>query len=141
MFHPENICMGSDIYVGHYAILKGYHRNTMSIGNGCWIGQHALLHAAGGLRLEAMVGIGPAVQVLTSQHERTRQCALVDAPLEFAEVVIEQGADIGAGAIILPGVTVGRGTQVAAGAVVTHSLPPYCVAAGTPARPIKHIPS
>jgi acetyltransferase-like isoleucine patch superfamily enzyme len=46
---------------------------------------------------------------------------------------------IGAGAIVLPGVTIGKGAVVAAGAVVTSSVPPFTVVGGVPARPIKTI--
>jgi acetyltransferase-like isoleucine patch superfamily enzyme len=56
-----------------------------------------------------------------------------------AKIVIEDDVWIGAGSIILPGVTVGEGAVVGAGAVVTKDVPPYTVAVGVPARPIKHI--
>lgn len=46
---------------------------------------------------------------------------------------------IGAGSIILPGVTIGEGAVVGAGAVVTKDVPPYTVVVGVPARPIKRI--
>ncbi len=47
---------------------------------------------------------------------------------------IEAWADIGTGAVILPGVTVGKGSIVGAGAVVTEDVPPFAVVAGVPAR-------
>ncbi|MEV7663036.1 DapH/DapD/GlmU-related protein [Paenarthrobacter sp. NPDC089316] len=53
------------------------------------------------------------------------------------EVVIEDDVWIGARAIILPGVRVGRGSVVAAAAVVTKSVPPFSVVAGNPARVVK----
>ena len=55
-------------------------------------------------------------------------------PVEMAPVVIEDDADIGVGAIILPGVRIGRGAKVGAGAVVTRDVPAYAVVAGAPAR-------
>ncbi|MBK5257814.1 MAG: transferase, partial [Vicinamibacteria bacterium] len=45
VFHPENIQIGDDVYVGHQTILKGYHRNRMSIGAGSWIGQQCFFHS------------------------------------------------------------------------------------------------
>jgi chloramphenicol O-acetyltransferase type B len=53
--------------------------------------------------------------------------------------VIQDDAWIGAGSIILPGVTIGEGAVVAAGSVVTKDVPSYTVVAGVPARPIKRI--
>ena len=49
-------------------------------------------------------------------------------------MVIEDGSDIGIGVIILPGVTIGKGAQVGAGAVVTRNVPAYAIVAGVPAR-------
>jgi maltose O-acetyltransferase len=54
-------------------------------------------------------------------------------------VMIEDHAWIGARAIILPGVTIGRGSTVGAGAVVSKSIPPYSVAVGNPARVVKSL--
>ncbi len=57
----------------------------------------------------------------------------------IAPVIIEDGAWITIGAIILPGVTVGKGSIVAAGAVVTEDVPPYTIVGGNPARVIKKL--
>jgi acetyltransferase-like isoleucine patch superfamily enzyme len=141
VFHPERISFGSNVYVGHYAILKAYHLNEMIIGNDVWIGQQCFFHSAGGLIIEAGVGIGPGVRILTSQHrDEGWAMAILDSPLEFGAVRIGAGSDIGAGATILAGVTVGQGVQVGAGAVVVSDLPDRVVAAGVPARVIRERP-
>lgn len=141
MFHPERVWLGDGIYLGHYAILKGYHASDLRVGDGTWIGQHCFLHAAGGLTIGRNVGIGPAVRVLTSTHrEAGRDVPILHAPLAFAPVTIEDDADLGVGAIVLPGVTVGRGAQVGAGAVVTKDVPAYSVVAGNPARVLRERP-
>jgi acetyltransferase-like isoleucine patch superfamily enzyme len=136
VFHPENIEIDDDVYVGHHAILKAYHRNRMSIGAGAWIGQQAFLHSAGGITIGRRVGIGPGAKLLTSTHELPRDAAtpIMDGPLVFSPIVLEDGCDVGVGAIILPGVTVGRGAQIGAGAVVTRDVPAGAIAAGVPAR-------
>lgn len=136
VFHPENIEIGDDVYVGHYAILKGYYRNRMIIGSRSWIGQHAFLHSAGGIRIGYRVGIGPGARIFTSRHRLPPglETPIMDGPLEFAPVVLEDGCDIGVGAIVMPGVTVGRGAQVGAGAVVTRDVPPGAIVAGVPAK-------
>ena len=52
-------------------------------------------------------------------------------------VVIKDGAWLGGGAIVLPGVTIGKNSVIGAGSVVTRSIPDNCVAVGNPCRPIK----
>lgn len=58
---------------------------------------------------------------------------------ESAPIVIEDNVWIGRDARILKGVTVGRGSIVAMGAIVTHDVPPYCVVAGNPAKIVKQL--
>lgn len=53
------------------------------------------------------------------------------------DVVVEEDVWIGCNVTLLSGVTIGRGTTVAAGAVVSKSMPPYCVCGGIPAKFIK----
>jgi acetyltransferase-like isoleucine patch superfamily enzyme len=135
IFHPENVALDEDVYVGHYAILKGYYRNQLVVGRGSWIGQAAFLHAAGGIHIGADVGVGPHVCILTSTHaEVGRELPIMAGPIEAAPVLLDDGCDIGVGSVILPGVTVGKGAQVGAGAVVTADVPAYAVVAGNPAR-------
>jgi acetyltransferase-like isoleucine patch superfamily enzyme len=75
------------------------------------------------------------VIILTSSHSETPPPApVMDAPLELASVEVGDGSDIGVGAILLPGARVGRGAQIAAGAVVTGEIPEGVVALGMPAR-------
>jgi acetyltransferase-like isoleucine patch superfamily enzyme len=138
IFHPGNVFLGRNVYVGHQTMLKGYYKNELFIGEGTWIGQQCFFHAAGGLRIGTNVGIGPAVKILTSVHaEAGRDVPILHAPLSFAPVEIEDDADLGVGAIVLPGVRIGRGAQVGAGAVVTRDVPPYAVVAGNPARVLR----
>ncbi len=140
VWHPETIRLGDNVYIGHDAMLKGYHSGAITIGDDTWIGQRCFLHGAGGITIGAGVGVGPDVRVLTSTHDLARaklDRPILAAPLTFAPVVIEADADIGLGAIILPGVTVGRGAQVGAGAVVTADIPALTIAAGNPARVLR----
>jgi acetyltransferase-like isoleucine patch superfamily enzyme len=138
IFHPENIEIGDDVYVGHNAVLKGYYRNKMKIGSGTWIGQQCFLHSAGGLEIGRNVGIGPAVKIITSYHDgKDVSKPILHTPVVFGPVVIEDDSDIGTGSVILPGVTVGKGAQVGAGAVVCDDVEPYTVVAGVPAALIR----
>ena len=141
VFHPENIELGTNVYVGHNAILKGYYKNRMRIGDETWIGPQAFLHSAGGIDIGARVGIAPAVRIITSFHgEVGRDIAILHSPVELAPVVIEDDCDLGVGAIVLPGVRIGKGAQIGAGAVVTEDVPPYSVAVGVPAKVTRQRP-
>jgi acetyltransferase-like isoleucine patch superfamily enzyme len=135
VFHAEAVELGDRVYVGHRTMLKGYHKNRLVIGDGTWIGQDCFLHAAGGIEIGRDVGVGPSVKMITSTHaEEGRGLPILHSTLELAPIRVGDGADIGIGAIILPGVTIGQGAQIGAGAVVTADVPDFAVAAGVPAR-------
>ena len=141
IFHPKNVHLGRNVYVGHDAILKGYHKHELVIGDETWVGQQCFFHSAGGIRIGARVGIAPAVKILTSFHaEAGRETPILFSAIETAPVVIEDDADVGIGAIVLPGVTIGRGAQIGAGAVVSKDVPAYSVAYGVPARVVRERP-
>lgn len=141
IWHPENVALGSNVYVGHDAMLKGYHAGLLTIGDDCWIGQRVFMHAAGGITIGDGVGIGPCVTMLTSSHrEAGRDQPIMQGPLAFAPIRIGDGCDIGVNATLLPGVTLGRGVQVGGGAVVTRDVPDFAVVAGNPARVLRQRP-
>lgn len=138
VFHPENIEIGDNVYVGHNAILKGYYKNKMVIGSGTWIGQGCFFHSPAGLEIGKNVGIGPGVKIITSQHGQ----GSIDKPIIFSKIILEkvvigEGSDIGVNACIMPGVKIGKGVQIGAGAVVTHDVPDYEIWAGVPAKFLK----
>ncbi len=96
------------------------------------------LAGKGGSPSARFAQIAPGVAFETSSHELTfengRSRATVTAP-----VVLQDHVWIGAGAIILPGVTIGRGAVVAAGAIVTQDVPPKTLVGGVPARFLRDI--
>lgn len=82
--------------------------------------------------------VGPRVQLITADHPRDP--AQRAAAIEFAvPVTLEANTWIGAGAIVLPGVTVGRDSVVGAGSVVTRDVPPGVVAVGNPCRVVREV--
>lgn len=138
VFHSENIRLGQNIYVGHQTILKAYHKNLLEIGDNTWIGQQCFLHSAGGITIGRNVGIGPGVRIFTSYHrEEGIEVPILFSGLEFAGVTVDDACDIGIGAILLPGVHLGKGVQVAAGAVVTRDVAAYSIVAGVPAKVLR----
>jgi acetyltransferase-like isoleucine patch superfamily enzyme len=138
VFHPQNIEIGDNVYVGHATMLKAYHVRRLSIGDHTWIGQACFFHAGGGIQIGRAVGIGPAVKILTSEHQDSDvDIPVLFAPLRFAPVVIQDGSDIGTNTVVLPGVTIGEGAIVGAGSVVSRDVPDYEVWAGVPARRLR----
>jgi acetyltransferase-like isoleucine patch superfamily enzyme len=84
------------------------------------------------------VGWGPGAKVLGSSHVAVpTDVPIIQTELDVRPVRVQEGADIGTGAILLPGVTVGRGSIVGAGAVVTRDVPAGAIVAGVPARFIR----
>jgi len=138
VFHPENVSLADRVYVGHQTILKGYHTNRMEIGEGTWIGQQCFFHSAGGLRIGRNVGIAPGVRIITSYHREVGiDVPILHSPLVFEAVEVGDDCDIGVGAVLLPGTSLGRGVQVGAGAVVKGHFPDYSVVAGVPGRVLR----
>lgn len=82
-----------------------------------------------GVRLEDDVFVGPNVTFTNDKFPRSKVY-----PEKFLSTVVEKGATIGGGAVLLPGINVGQGAMIGAGAVVTKSVPPYAIVAGSPAR-------
>jgi acetyltransferase-like isoleucine patch superfamily enzyme len=134
--HVETFEIGDGVVIGEQAIIQGRIGGTCVIGDKTWIGPQCFLDARD-LVVGNNVGFGPGSRVLGSMHTGTP----IDAPiiatdLQIVSVRIEDDADIGMSAVLLPGVTVGRGAIVGAGAVVTHEVPPFAKVAGSPARVI-----
>jgi len=135
VFHPENIEIGNNVYVGHNTMLKGYYKNLMKIGDNSWIGQGCFFHSGGGIYIGENVGVGPFVKILSHEHiENELEKPILFCEQIFEEVVIEDSCDIGIGSIILPGVRIGKGSIIGAGSVVTKDVEPFTVAVGNPAR-------
>ncbi|MDD4494276.1 MAG: DapH/DapD/GlmU-related protein [Eubacteriales bacterium] len=118
---------------------------NICIGENCYFGQNTLILST---RAKVIIGddvmFGPGVTIITGNHRtdlvgRTMR-SVTDAEKRESDdqnVVIENDCWIGANVTILKGVTVGTGSIIAAGAVVTDSVPSFSVSGGVPARVIK----
>jgi acetyltransferase-like isoleucine patch superfamily enzyme len=114
-------------------------RGKLHIGAQCHIGPGVTLDLSRPITLEDRSTIALNAQILTHQDVGYSPLRERAYPTRWGGVVIEYGAFVGAGAIILSGVRVGRCSVVAAGAVVTENVSPYTVVAGIPAQPVKHL--
>ena len=110
---------------------------NIRVGKNVFINHACTFMDRGGITLGDNVFIGPKVCLITENHGilPSERRILTSKPVTLCNNVW-----VGAGAIILPGVTVGENSVVGAGAVVTHDVPPNTVVAGNPARVIKTIP-
>ena len=102
------------------------------IEEGTIIGNDSILDARAGLHIGKNVNLSSEVAIWTAQHDP--QSATFETRMK--PVVIEDYAWLSYRAVILPGVTVGRGAVVAAGAIVTKDVPPFTIVAGIPAQAI-----
>ena len=122
--------------VGHKSSIhrccRIYRPSAVIVGNHSVINRGVLLDGRMGVRIGANVSISEGVAIITLEHDpNSPNFASRGATVSIADRVF-----IGAHAIILPGVTVGEGAVVAAGAVVTHDVPPYTIVGGVPSRTI-----
>jgi maltose O-acetyltransferase len=111
----------------------------LTIGRGCWVNVGCFFDLGAPITIGDQVAIGHQVVILTSSHEVGTQVRRA-AALYAKPVSIGAGAWLGARCTILPGVSIGAGSIVAAGAVVNRDVPPNAMVAGVPARVVKTLP-
>lgn len=137
----RGITLGDDVTIGRCASIRpsSYYGidlgEGLSIGSGSAIGAHAWIGASGFVEIGRNVLCGPRVSILPENHVFDD----VHRPIKEQGVVrdgvvIEDDCWIGANVSILAGVRIGRGSIVAAGAVVTKNVLPGCIVGGVPAR-------
>jgi maltose O-acetyltransferase len=114
------------------------HPEKVSIGQGGSIAAFLHIWGRGGVTIGDRVLIASHVSIVSETHDYTKHPMTETAILK--PVVIEDDVWIGTHCSILPGVTIGRGAVVGAGAVVTRDIPPMSVNVGVPAKPVAYRP-
>lgn len=132
--HLETFEIGNGVFIGAQSYIQGRFDGTCVLGDHVWIGPQSYFDARD-MIIEEHVGWGPGAKVLGSTHTGIPiDVPIVQTDLEIKPVKIEAWADIGTSAVVLPGVTIGKGSIVGAGAVVTKDVLPFSIVAGVPAR-------
>lgn len=113
--------------------------SNLTVGEHCHLGREVFLDLRATITVEDRVTISMRAMILTHTDVGHSPLGERAFPARQSPVVIKRGAYVGAGAMILQGVTVGECAVVGVGAVVTEDVPAYCVAVGVPARVIRCI--
>jgi acetyltransferase-like isoleucine patch superfamily enzyme len=110
-------------------------RGEVVIGPRSHVGHRCLMYGTRGIQIGRDVALANDVQLICGNHTFARRDTPIRAqPVEGAPIVIEDEVRVGASAIVLGGTTLGKGSVIAPGSVVTRSLPPDSLARGIPAR-------
>lgn len=109
-----------------------YNPANIEIGDDTIIGDNAFLDGRAKIKIGSHVDIASEVMIYNSEHDLTAE----DFIATLAPVEIEDYVFIGPRAIIMPGIKIGRGAVIAAGAVVTHDVPDFSIVGGIPAKVI-----
>lgn len=146
----------TQIVIGDYVILRHnrlfcFGRGKLMIGNYCYFGDHTQIDAAEEVKIGNYCMLSNRIMIqdhsshpLSPRKRREQLINLQKKPTDvydttIKKVIIEDDVWIGMDVLILKGVTVGKGSVVAAKAVVTKDVSPYSVVAGNPARIVKTI--
>ena len=131
------IIVGANSMLDKGVILRAYG-NIISIGNNCTIHPYSIVQGGGKIIIGNGVRIASHTSITASNHIYDDSSKMIYLQGEsHVGIIIEDDVWIGAGARILDGVTVSKGTVVGAGAVITRSTEPYSVVVGNPGRVIK----
>lgn len=142
---PNGIRVGKQSLVMHGSVLhvynfRGIPHSGIWIGSNSLIGEYNVIRGQGGVHIGDRVYTSPMVQLVAVNHvfdDPGRP--FIEQGITAQGIRVEDDVWIGSGSVVTDGVTIGRGSVIAAGSVVTRDVPPYTVAAGTPARVIREI--
>lgn len=136
-FHigKKSVVMGGLRYVGNGSMIQ-----NLNIGPSAFVNVDCFFDLAAPIHIGKNVAIGPQVMLITGAHRMGNEHYRVGT-LNSQAITIGDGVWLGARSVILPGVSIGNGAVVAAGAVVTEDVLPNTLVAGVPAKVIKELPT
>jgi len=137
---PSNISLGDYIYILEGCSLYAHDNGKITIGDYSACNNNVNINATGDgvIQIGTSVIIGPNTVIRASNHNYS----LRDKPISTqghsgGAIIIEDDVWLGANVVVLPGVTIGTGSIIGAGAVVNKDIPPFSLAAGVPAKVIR----
>lgn len=145
MVTPQYIELDKRVYIGHHARVQGVESYNeqhfcpiIRIHEGVSIQQNLHLTCANRIEIGKNTAIAANVTITDIHHPYTDVNLPIELQnIEVKEVVIGEDCKIYNGAVILPGVHIGKHVTIGANSVVTHNIPDYSVAVGAPAKVIK----
>lgn len=141
--HPYQIELGERVHIREHAwincIPREDGRPSLVIGDGCYIGRFVHINAFKDIRIEADVMIADRVYIADTDHfYKDPEVPIIHQGDQIKEpVLLKKGCWIGTGAVILPGVTVGRNAVVGPNTVLHKDVPDFGMAYGSPAKVVK----
>ena len=133
----DNIILGTAVQIGplnYFFISEG---NILSVGEGTYIGNHNNIRAAGGdITIGKNCLISQHVSLISANHTFPKNREIKSSPWDQKKtgIIIEDDVWIGCNSVILPGVTIRKGTIIGSGTVVTKSTDEYGIYFGNPAQ-------
>ncbi len=131
--------LGGNVLIGKYAQFGDGKNIEIGTNSSIGTGTRILgIEEGGELIIGENVMMGPEVIIITSGHKHDDiKIPMNKQGIYISRIIIKNDVWIGMRSILLEGVTIGEGTIIGAGAVVTKDIPPYCIAGGVPAKVIK----
>ena len=140
---PSGITIGDNTFLMHHTMMHVFNfRNVphagITVGENCFFGEYNVIRGQGGVHIGNNVYTGPMVQLVAVNHVYNNPDKPIrEQGITAKGITIEDDVWLGANVTVVDGVTIGKGCIIGAGAVVTKDIPPYSIAVGTPAHPVK----
>ena len=138
--YPKNLELGSDSYFGFDCKIYSSEFSKVKIGSGCQFNSNVMINGRGKgtIVIGNNVLIGPNVVLRSSDHSfDSLSERICNQGMNDGYIVVKDDVWIGSNCVILKNITIGKGSVIAAGAVVTKDIKPYSVVGGVPAKIIK----
>ena len=143
---PNCLELAQGVYIGDYSIInalseKGKQNSFLSIGEQSYIGEQNNIRAGGGrISIGKKCLVSQQITIVAANHSIAKAEAIMNQAWDLSKRNVFIGDDvwIGAGSVILPGAHIEDGAVIAAGSVVTGTIPANAIAAGVPAKVIKY---